>query len=471
MVKDILVIDDEADIRSLISGILEDEGYGCRQGASSRQALDAVKEKTPDLIILDIWLQSSDQDGIDLLKTFRRDVPFVPIIMISGHGTIETAVSAIKEGAYDFIEKPFKADRLLLMVQRAIEAASLRMENQALKEEIGGTLELVGQSVVMRAIQHSLEKIAISNSRVLITGEQGTGKNIASRLIHKLSRRKDGPYLTLNCAILRPDTLEAELFGVERGKRGALEMAHEGTLLLDEVADMPLETQGKIVRALQEQSFRRVGGDEKITVDVRIVATSNKDLLKAVQSGTFREDLYYRLNVVPVHMPPLREVGADIRLLINHFAMLYSRQNGQPAYAFSESAIAAMQSYGWPGNVRQLRNVIERAMILFGGASDQMIGIEHLLPEIAQSGPTIIPAYANDDYMDLPLKEAREAFEREYLNLQVSRFEGNISRTAKFVGMERSALHRKLKSLDISASDKQDTAEADTYETNRKKTA
>jgi two-component system nitrogen regulation response regulator NtrX len=452
LTTDILIIDDEDDIRKLIKGILEDEGYSVRQANGSSKAYSEVEARVPDLIILDIWLQGSDEDGIEILKKVKKDHPLLPVIMISGHGTIETAVSAIKIGAYDFIEKPFKSDRLLIMIERALEAANLKRENEALKEKRDAPVEMVGTSASIMAVTSAIEKVAGANSRVMFTGEAGTGKEVAARLLHKMSPRRDKSFHALSCAVLHPERLEEELFGIEdsRGiKKGILEQANGGTILLDEVADMPLETQGKIVRVLQDQKFTRLNGHEVVQVDVRIVSSTSRNLQLAIQNGAFREDLYYRLNVVPVQIPLLKSRKDDIPALAKHFIKLYSEQSGQPTRELTQSAIISLQNYNWPGNVRQLRNVIEWVMIM-GGTEKEPIEKKHLPPEITGEITTSEKTGAGmQDYLLYPLREAREAFERDYLERQLSRLGGNISKTAAFVGMERSALHRKLKNLEI----------------------
>ena len=469
MSKEILIVDDEADIRKLVQGILEDEGYKTRLAANAAEAYKHVDERAPSLIVLDIWLQGSEHDGLQILETIKLKYPFIPVVMISGHGTIETAVSSIKKGAYDFIEKPFKSDRLLLMIHRALEAASLRRENEVLRQRTEGPVSLVGQSPVIQSLSQAVERAAPTNSRIFLTGEAGAGKDVAARVIHRLSKRADKPFLVLNCATLRPEHLESELFGSVAGKgaedekTGVFEQAHEGTLLLDEVADMPLETQGKIVRALQEQRFQKVGDNKFVEVDVRILASSNRNLEEAIAAGDFRQDLYYRLNVVPIRIPSLRERTQDIPALVEYFVKSLNKQSGLPLREFSESALAVMQSYAWPGNVRQLRNVVEWILIM-NGQGTGALQVEHLPPEItgkaafAASG-TFSDGDSQRSLMDLSLREAREEFEREYLQSQVNRFDGNISKTAQFVGMERSALHRKLKSLEILAGDKDGGAE------------
>ena len=464
MAHDILIVDDEADIRSLVAGILEDEGYRVREAATSAAALQNVESRRPSLVLLDIWLQGSDMDGLGVLKEIKHDHPTVPVVMMSGHGTIEVAVSAIKLGAYDFIEKPFKADRLLLAVDRAVEAARLKREVEELRLRAGVEAELIGNSHAIHEVLQAIDRVAPANSRVLITGPAGSGKEVAARMIHARSRRSGGPFVVLNCATLRPEHFEEELFGVEgegtagkdgRSRHGILERAHTGTLLLDEVADMPLETQGKIVRVLQDQVFHRVGGRTAVEVDMRVFATSTRDLGEEVKTGRMREDLFYRLNVVPVVLPALRVRRGDIPLLAQYFMNRSAIAIGQPARTFTEDSIALLQSYDWPGNVRELRNIVERLLILAPGEPSQPISAENLPPEIG-SAATIARGWEQGaELMGLPLREAREHFEREYLLAQISRFGGNISRTASFVGMERSALHRKLKTLGVNSEEKQ----------------
>jgi two-component system nitrogen regulation response regulator NtrX len=457
MAHDILIVDDEADIRMLIGGILEDDGYHTRGAADSTAALDAIHTRRPTLVVLDIWLQGSKLDGLELLDAVKGEHPSLPVIVISGHGNIETAVSAIKRGAYDFIEKPFKADRLLLVVERAIEAARLRRENEELRIRAGDPSELVGASAAINVVRQAIERVAPTGSRVLITGPAGAGKEVVARQIHARSRRLEGPFIILSCASMRPDRMEIELFGAESGaqgpdsppKVGTFEQAHGGTLLLDEVADMPLETQGKIVRVLQDQTFERVGGRARVNVDVRVIASTTKDLAAEIAAGRFREDLFYRLNVVPVRVPALRERREDIPELARYFMARSAGAAGMVARSFGEDAIAALQSYDWPGNVRQLRNIIEWLLIMTPGEPGSAIRSDMLPPEVGAVVPASLKGEYSAEIMALPLREARELFEREYLLAQVTRFGGNISRTATFVGMERSALHRKLKSLGV----------------------
>jgi len=459
MAHDILIVDDEADIRMLIAGILNDEGMKTREAGNADQALAQLKARRPSLVILDIWLQGSRLDGLELLPELRKDHPDLPIVMISGHGTIETAVAAIKLGAYDFIEKPFKSDRLLLLVERAIEAARLKRENAELRLRAGGDFELIGKSPALNAVKQAIDRVAPTGSRVMITGPAGSGKEVVARLVHKRSRRADGPFVTLNCATLRPDRLEIELFGSDqvgeggRRKIGVLEQAHGGTLLLDEVADMPVETQGKIVRVLQEHTFVRHGGGNRVEVDVRVIASTNRDLTGEIEAGRFRQDLFYRLNVVPITVPSLAERREDIPLLARHFMQRSSIASGLPAREFGEDSLAALQAYHWPGNVRQLRNAIDWLLIMSSGDPRELIRADQLPPEIGSITPTVLKWDKGGEIMGLPLRDAREVFEREYLLAQVTRFGGNISRTAAFVGMERSALHRKLKSLGVHGTD------------------
>ncbi len=457
MANDILIVDDEADIRTQIAGILEDEGYDTRQAANSQEALAKVNDRVPGLMILDIWLQNSQLDGLGILDRIREAHPGLPVIMISGHGNIKTAVDAIKRGAYDFIEKPFKADRLLLLVRRAVEAARLRRENEELLRKVGVTNELIGDSPGLSQVRSAIEKVAPTNSRVLITGPAGAGKEVVAGMIHSRSGRMHGPLVVLNCATLNPERLETELFGTENPVEtpgianavGVFERAHKGTLFLDEVADMPLETQGKIVRVLQEQRFRRVGGKTEVEVDVRVIASTNRDLQQEIATGRFREDLFYRLNVVPLRVPALRERREDIPRLTKFFLRQSAEASGMPLREVSEDALAALQAYDWPGNVRQLRNVIDWLLIMAPGTTRDLVRADMLPPEIVSVAPATLKLDRGVEIMGMPLRDARETFEREYLLAQVNRFGGNISRTASFVGMERSALHRKLKSLGV----------------------
>jgi len=449
---EILVVDDEEDIRGLIAGILQDEGYETRVAADSDSAIQAVRMRRPQLVILDIWLQGSRMDGIQVLDALKRDYPELPVVMISGHGTIETAVASIKKGAYDFIEKPFKTDRLIHVVDRALEAARLKREIQELKLRTGDEADLVGTSSVISQVRQLVDKIAPTNSRVLITGPAGAGKEVVARLIHTRSRRAGNAFVAINCATMAPDRIEAELFGEETNdgprKIGLFELAHNGTLFLDEVSDMPLETQGKILRVLVEQTFLRVGGTTRVQVDARVISSTTRDLRAEIEAGRFREDLYHRLNVVPVRVPSLAERRDDIPALVSHFMKRLSAASGLQIRDIGEDAMAVLQAHDWPGNVRQLRNVVERLLILATDDAAQAISADLLPPDLSTSG-SWNNGGRGDLVISLPLREAREIFEREYLLAQINRFGGNISRTATFIGMERSALHRKLKSLGV----------------------
>lgn len=456
---DILIVDDQDDIRSLIQGILNDDGYATREARDSQTAEKLIAEKTPDVAVLDIWLENSEMDGMELLKKLAKTHPGLPVIMISGHGNIETAVAAIQLGAYDFIEKPFKADKLLVLASRALESSRLRKENRELRlKATSHASELHGSSQIIHQVRQTIERVAPSNSRVLITGEQGCGKDVAARMIHARSKRAGKNYVALNCAILSSDRIELELFGAEgsgQGRvQGVLEQANGGTLFLDEIADMPAETQAKIVRVFQDQNFTRLGGTERIEVDIRIIASSNQDLQEMMHVGKFRQDLYYRLNVVPIAMPSLQERLEDIPLLAGYFMEQSAGNAGMPPRAFAADAMALMQSYEWPGNVRQLRNVIEWLLIMAPGNADELITADMLPPDLKQKAVDMIRGNDVVELMSKPLREAREIFEREYLLSQVNRFGGNISKTAVFIGMERSALHRKLKSLGIQTNDR-----------------
>ncbi len=461
MAHDILIVDDEADIRVLTAGILEDEGFQAREAANSTIALAALETRRPSLVLLDIWLHGSKLDGLGILRIVKKDHPTVPVVMMSGHGTIETAVSAIREGAYDFIEKPFTADRMIQVVERAIEAMRLRRENEELRLRAGTVDDLVGRSANIIQVRQTIERVAPTNSRVLISGPPGSGKEVAARMLHLQSRRQHGPFVVVNCATLDPDRFEVELFGIENGpveggarKVGTFEQAHGGTLFLDEIADMPLETQAKIVRVLQEQTFLRVGGATRVEVDVRVIAATSKELSVLIAEGGFRQDLFYRLSVVPVQLPALLSRREDIPLLANFFMERVAAALGQPLRSFGADAMAALQAYVWPGNVRELRNVVERLMILSNRAPGEAVHVDALPAEIVDRTPVALKWEKGAEIMGLPLREARELFEREYLFAQVDRFDGNISRTAEFVGMERSALHRKLRSLGMAEGDR-----------------
>jgi two-component system nitrogen regulation response regulator NtrX len=456
MASDILIVDDETDIRELVAGILQDEGHGTRTARDSDEALAAVVARRPNLVFLDIWLQGSRLDGLQLLDGLKQDHPELPIVMISGHGNIETAVSAIKRGAYDFIEKPFKADRLLLVAERALENSRLRREVRELKQLAPLATAVVGHSPAANQLRQTIEKVAPTNSRILIVGPSGSGKELAARTIHGHSARANGPFVVINAAAITPDYMEVELFGVEGGsngstsrKVGALEEAHGGTLFIDEIADMPRETQNKILRVLVDQTFQRVGGNTKVTVDVRIVSSTSRNIEADIAAGKFREDLYHRLSVVPIKVPALSERREDIPGLVEYFMGQISQTTGLPKRNVGADALAVLQSHDWPGNVRQLRNNVERLMILAGGDPEAVITASMLPQDVGSMIPNMPNGNGGEHLMSLALREAREVFEREYLLAQINRFGGNISRTAEFVGMERSALHRKLKALGI----------------------
>jgi two-component system nitrogen regulation response regulator NtrX len=454
MATDILIVDDEADIRGLVAGILEDEGYGARTAKDSDEALNAIIARRPNLIFLDIWLERSKLDGLQLLDVIKRDHPDVPVVMISGHGTIETAVAAIKQGAYDFIEKPFNADRLLLVADRALETLRLKREVRDLKQRSPVAQSLIGRSTVMNQLRQTIEKVAPTNSRIMIFGPSGSGKELVARMLHASSARSPGPFVIINAAAITPERMETELFGVEGGEGqgrqvGALEEAHGGTLFIDEVADMPRETQNRILRVLVDQNFLRVGGATRVSVDVRIISSTARNLEKEIADGRFREDLYHRLGVVPLRVPPLAERREDVPELVDYFLDQISQGTGLPRRRIAEDALAVLQSHDWPGNVRQLRNNIERLLILATGDPDSTVTASMLPPDVGSLVPSLPNGNGGEHLMGLPLREAREVFEREYLVAQISRFGGNISRTAEFVGMERSALHRKLKALGI----------------------
>jgi two-component system nitrogen regulation response regulator NtrX len=452
MASDILIIDDEADIRDLVAGILEDEGYTTRTARDSDEAATAIAARRPNLIFLDIWLQGSRLDGLQMLAGIKTDYPDLPVVMISGHGNIETAVAAIKQGAYDFIEKPFKVDRLVLVADRALETSRLKREVRELKQLAPHPAKLIGSSGAMQHLRQTIEKVAPTNSRVLIVGPSGSGKELTARTIHALSLRAAAPFVVINAAAITPERMEIELFGTEQldgrpRKIGALEEAHGGTLFIDEIADMPRETQNKILRVLVEQTFLRAGGTTKVEVDTRIVTSTAHNLEEEIAAGRFREDLFHRLSVVPIRVPPLSERREDVAPLVEYFMEQISQATGLPKRRIGDDAMAVLQTHDWPGNVRQLRNNVERLMILAGGDPDAVISAAMLPPEVGSMVPSMPNGSGGEQLMGMPLRDAREAFEREYLRAQISRFSGNISRTAEFVGMERSALHRKLKAL------------------------
>lgn len=455
MATDILIVDDERDIRDLIAGILEDEGFEARTAAHSDEALSEITTRKPSLLFLDIWLQGSRLDGLALLDVIKEQHPSLPVVIISGHGNIETAVSAIKRGAYDYIEKPLKADRLILAAERALEASKLRREIADLKARAGEASELIGQSNAMGALRSMIDRVAPTNSRILLTGPSGAGKELVARSIHASSQRSDGPFVIVNAATITPERVEEALFGTESsngGTRvvGAMEEAHGGTLYLDEIADMPLETQGRILRVLVDQAFLRVGGSTRVQVDVRIISSSARDLKNEIENGRLREDLFHRLSVVPIRVPSLAERRDDIPVLVDHFMQQIASAAGLPTRKIGSDAMAVLQAHDWPGNIRQLKNNIERLLILTRDQdAEEPISADLLPAEVGALVPPLSSGPGGEHFMALPLRDAREIFERDYLKAQINRFGGNISRTAEFVGMERSALHRKLKSLGI----------------------
>jgi two-component system nitrogen regulation response regulator NtrX len=454
MASDVLIVDDEADIRELVAGILEDEGYAVRTAQDSAAALAAIGARKPSLVVLDIWMQGGGMDGLELLDMVKSLDPDLPVIMISGHANIETAVSSIKRGAYDFLEKPFKSDRLLLIVERALEAAGLRRENRRLRTQAIVPDGLVGASAAAQQLRAMIAKVAPANSRVLVSGPPGSGKETTARLIHAASPRARNEFVAISAAGMTPERMDLELFGEEgEGGRprkiGVFERAHGGTLYIDDVADMPKESQSRILRVLVEQRFRRVGGDTDVQVDVRVVSSTSRDLREEIAAGRFREDLFHRLNVVPLRVPGLAERREDVPELIGYYLERLSVASGLPPRRLAEDAYATLQVQSWPGNVRQLKNVVERILILAAGDPSQPITAEMLPPDASAAPPA--GGLGADRIIALPLRDARELFEKEYLNAQITRFGGNISRTAAFIGMERSALHRKLKSLGFGA--------------------
>ncbi|MEQ8405267.1 MAG: sigma-54 dependent transcriptional regulator [Oceanicaulis sp.] len=466
MAQDILIVDDEADIRELIGGLLEDEGYEARYAGDADAALAAIRQRKPALAVLDVWLQGSRLDGIELLDEIKKADPGLPVVVISGHGTIETAVAAIRKGAYDFIEKPFKSDKLLVTVERALETTRLRRENEELRAKTGMHNELIGKSAAAATLRQTVDRVAPTNSRVLISGPPGCGKELIARLIHANSLRESGPFVPVSAAMMDPERVEQELFGSEKDGQvervGLLEQAHGGTLFLDEVGDMPLATQGKLLRMLVEQRFKRIGGASDVEVKVRVLSSTARELRGLISQGRFREDLYHRLAVVPLEVPSLSERRDDIPMLVEHFIERLTAMSGLPRRRIGDDAMAALQAHDWPGNVRQLRNNVERVLILATGDPDEPVTLDSLPSEVAGRSGGDAGGFDAERMIALPLRDAREKFEREYLKAQINRFGGNISRTASFIGMERSALHRKLKTLGVNGSQREDEADTQT---------
>jgi two-component system nitrogen regulation response regulator NtrX len=452
---DILVVDDESEIRSLVIGLLNDSGYQTREAANSDEVFEEILFRCPNLVLLDISLQGSKLDGLSILVEIKLRYPNIQVVIMSCHSNLDTVIEAIKNGAYDFVEKPFQSDRLLLAITRAIESSELRREVETLKYRIGYNEELLGQSSIINQLRQKIERVAPTDSRVLITGPAGVGKEIVSRLIHRFSNRASGPLIFVNCAIMHPERMEAELFGdesvIDGGiKIGTFEQSHGGTIVLDEVADMPLITQGKIVRIIQEQSFKRIGGNKNVEVNIRIIATTNRNLLEEIEEGRFRKDLYYRLNVVPLSVPALCERREDIPILARHFIQHTAQVSGLSVRSISDDAMAVMQTYNWPGNVRQLRNLMDWLLIMAPGDSHKQINVEMLPQEILSNNSFMMISEKNDEIVKkMTFREARREFEREYLQMQLIRFNGNISQVAAFTNIERSSLHRKLKLLKI----------------------
>jgi two-component system nitrogen regulation response regulator NtrX len=448
--NEILVVDDEKDIRHLIGDILIDEGYQTRLAGNSDECIKAIEEKAPSLLILDIWLKDSKMDGIDILKHVKQNFPSIPVVIISGHGNVEIAVAAIKQGAYDFIEKPFNIDQLLVVIRRAMETSKLRHENIELKRNDGvSEAVMIGECPAFKTLKSQLDKVVKSNGRVMLFGGSGSGKELAARYVHLSSERAHKPFVIVSCASIDADKAETLLFGQEtEGKvsPGLLEQANGGFIFFDEIADMPMAAQSKITRVLVDQNFQRVGGSKKIDADLRVISATSRDLEKLVEDGTFRQELFHRLNVVPITLPSLEERREDIGILVQHFIERFHTEQGLPKRAISDEAIALLQTRRWPGNVRELRNLIERVLIL-GEDKGEIQASDLSGTETLKEGENKVVLSGN--VATLPLREAREAFEREYLLNQIARFGGNISRTAQFVGMERSALHRKLKSLNV----------------------
>jgi len=459
MALDILIIDDEDDIRDLIAGILEDEGYETRQAHDADSGLNEIARRRPSLVYLDIWMQGSRLDGLQLLDVFQAQHPDMPVVMISGHGNVETAVSAIRRGAYDYIEKPFKVDRLLLITQRAMESARLKNEVADLRERSSKTVELIGSSPALQAVRAVIDKSAPTNSRIFISGSSGTGKGLCARLIHQKSLRAEAPFVEINCSLYSPDEVQVVLFGREtrektgtlRTEVGALEKAHGGTLYLSEVGTLPPAAQQALLRTLVESKFNRVGGAVGVPIDVRVISSSSQNIATIIEQGGFRSDLFHRLSIVPLQLTPLKERREDIPPLVDVFIEQVCKLHNLRTLTVGADAVAVLQAQDWPGNARQLRNSLERLLILVKDQTpaDGVITAALLPSDIGEVLPTVGDSDSSAHLMSLPLRDAREVFERQYLLAQIERFGGNISKTAEFVGMERSALHRKIKSLGL----------------------
>ena len=448
--NDILIVDDEKDIRDLIAEILKDEGFKVRVAGNSEVCLKEIDSNPPAVLLLDIWLKDSEMDGIDILKATKRNNPDIPILIISGHGNIEIAVAAIKQGAYDFVEKPFNTDQLLVVVKRAFEKSKLLRENLSLRKGSIDKEFLVGQSGTFKSMQSQLEKVSSSNARVMLSGEAGSGKEVAARIIHNNSTRSSAPFTVINCSSSELEGFDEILFGVEKDDKvflqGLLEKAKGGTVLFDEISELPIVIQKQLLNCLNDQSFVRKNGKSKVKIDFRVISSTNKNLGSLIEENKFSNELYHRLNVIPIRIPSLEDRREDIPLLINHFVSQFNVEQGLPVREVSADALAFLQTMQWPGNIRQLRNLIERVLIL--GVDKDSIKVAEFVSKEEKVNEKI-GLNMDPNLATLPLRDAREHFERDYLLLQINRFGGNISKTASFVGMERSALHRKLKSLNI----------------------
>jgi len=457
----ILVVDDEVDICNMVGDILKDEGYDIITANGYDEALNVIKNQNVTLIITDIWMNNNTEAGLELLEWSKKNNFLTPVIMMSGHGNIETAMKAAKNGAFDFIEKPFKSERLLLLIEKALEDRVLKIKVLDFESKENQRTEIIGNSPIIKNIKLQLKKISASNSRVLLSGPSGSGKELIARWIHKNSNRKSYPFTIASCATLSPERVEEVLFGWDDNSTlnisnqfnlGLFEQSNHGTIFFDEICDLPLETQGKLVQVIQDQSFYKIGSNKKITVDIRIISASNKNLLKSIDDGLLREDLFYRLSVVPIDIPPLNKRIEDINDLIKHFTKLLSIEFGSNNLQLTPETLVIFQSYDWPGNIRQLKNILEWLVIMYGNENNCLITPSHLPPEILGLNKDI-EQNKKINQLELPLKEARKIFESNYLKEQLNRFKGNIARTSTFIGMDRSALHRKLKELNIEIND------------------